>query len=127
MAIPFQPEPVEKLKARYSEALKDTYIQLDVSRGLQSRPGEHRKHVFDFYDGIRLIVSKEKSPLNAGGKILIHYSGSVLNDGQCADIDDTYLHHIVEHFALISGDTNEYQLRMISNLKVAHFIRVLEN
>lgn len=133
MALIFQPELVEELKARYKEALEDTYIQLDVARGLQPKPSQFRKHVFDFHDGIRLVISKEKSSIDHGSRLLIHYAGSVYkwneteDEYEHPDINDIYLHHMVEHHALISDDNNDFQLRMIIKGKVAHFIRVLHN
>lgn len=123
--IEFKPEPVADLRARYSLALKDSYNQVDVSRGLRVRPGNRPEHVFDFIDQIRLIISKEVEP---NGRLVIHISGSVRDeDDNNLKLNDTYLHHIIEHFGLLSESDKELEFKMISNEVVAHFYLRLDN
>ena len=69
----FEPEIEGSLKQRYSDAVVDVYDCLEVSKNPESRPGNKRKHVFDFFDGCRLIVSKERFP---DGKLMLHFSAS---------------------------------------------------
>lgn len=56
--MPFEPQQFEEVKARFPVALMSTY---DCRSGIPSpTPGELRAHVFDFTDGLRLIVSRDK-------------------------------------------------------------------
>ena len=58
---PFEPEPFESMLARLPAALE---IALDFKNGappLEMAPGLHRKHIFDFADGVRAIISRERN------------------------------------------------------------------
>jgi hypothetical protein len=57
--LEYEPELEETLRARYSAALTPIYDMKRVYSGKQS-PAEHRKHVFDFFDGTRIVAFKEK-------------------------------------------------------------------
>jgi len=70
--MPYAPEPVESARKRMPAALHDVYDPLEVEAGKQTRPGLLRKHVFDFEDGMRMIVSRE----TMDGKLWIHASFS---------------------------------------------------
>jgi len=69
----FEPEPDFALKSRYKDALEPVYDQKKIADGDVATPGSYRKHVFDFLDGCRLIVSREKAPC---GKVILHASAS---------------------------------------------------
>jgi hypothetical protein len=75
MMLEFEPEPMAKLKERYPLAIKDIYDVLAVHFNNMQRPGEKREHVFDFQDGMRLIVSKDKMP---GKAPYVHFSASII-------------------------------------------------
>lgn len=123
--IPFKPEKVEDLKERYPESIKELYIQLDVARGLRVRPGTQKENVFDFLDGVRLIISKEQEP---SLRLVIHISGSVRdNEDNAIKLEDHHIHHIVEHFNLISSNIGALELLGISNEKIVHLIYRLDN
>jgi hypothetical protein len=72
MALDFEPEIEETLKARFAEALEPVYDAAKVMSGGQ-RPGQLRKHVFDSFDGSRLIVSRDRMP---DGEMVLHVSVS---------------------------------------------------
>lgn len=72
MGLPFQPEPIEKLAVRYQKAMEKVYDADKITQGQIDRPGLHRENVFDFEDGIRLIISKDRT----SGRLYIHISGS---------------------------------------------------
>ena len=55
--LPFQKEPLEKLKARFPKAIEKVWI---VNDPMIDRPGLHREHLFDFESGMRLLISKDK-------------------------------------------------------------------
>lgn len=52
----YKPETIEELKARYPAALERIWTLEQVAAG--DRPGLERKYVFDFPDGLRMIISK---------------------------------------------------------------------
>ena len=121
----FKPHLLEELKARFPAAIEDTYIQLDVARGIRSRPGSHREHIFDFNDRVRLIISKEMEP---NGRLVIHCSGSISGiDGIPEELNDTKIHHIIEHWALVSGRNGEVEVKGITGGNVFHFYSRLDN
>jgi hypothetical protein len=61
MAQRLQSEPLAALRARYGEAVRDVYDHACIAAGQQNRPSNQRKHVFDFQDGLRLIVSRDRT------------------------------------------------------------------
>lgn len=69
-----QPESIETARARYHLALAQIY-ELEDQRNITPphTPGNKPEHVFDFDDGIRLIVSREQM---AGEDPVIHVSAS---------------------------------------------------
>lgn len=72
--IPFEPESIESAKKRIDAALVDVFDMAAIARMPESqRPGMDRKHVFDFEDGIRLLVSRDRMP---GGEVIVHISAS---------------------------------------------------
>lgn len=84
--VPFTPEPLSSLKARYAAALRVTFDSDMIAAGRQKRPGEMHACIFDTTGGIRLIVSREVHPgqppeTRAG----IHISASIHEGGVDAD------------------------------------------
>jgi len=72
MGLSFQPESNEKLAERFSRALDRIYDAEEISNKLDAdRPGLHRENVFDFEDGVRIIISRDR----ARDKIFLHLSG----------------------------------------------------
>ena len=76
MAIDFEPELEETMKARFAEALEPVYDAGVPVEGM--RPGQERKHVFDFFDGSRYIVSRERL---SDGELVMHVSVSFRGTG----------------------------------------------
>lgn len=71
-ALAFKPEPLLALQARLPEALAPIWDFRDSQP--ESGPGQRREHVFDFQDGLRLIVSRDKQD---EGKPYLHVSASI--------------------------------------------------
>jgi hypothetical protein len=59
MGIGFSAEPLRKMRERYPKALEDVYDAESINLGVMAPPGDQRKHVFDFHDGIRIVVSRD--------------------------------------------------------------------
>jgi hypothetical protein len=72
--VPFTPEPLAALRKRYPAAIAELVDQGEVLRGREPSPSGDRAHVFDALDGLRLIVSRERTP---DGRTCVHVSGSV--------------------------------------------------
>jgi len=72
--LPINIEPFETLRRRFSEAVKNSYDTLKIAANPKDRPGQKPEHVFDFDDGIRLIISRDRF----NEKEVLHFSGSVL-------------------------------------------------
>jgi hypothetical protein len=88
--LPYEPEPVASMQARFTLAIDPIIAVERVWAGLDPRPGEQRRHVFDFEDGLRLIVSRETYPTDSSigirlsGRTGIHLSGSAAGAMQSA-------------------------------------------
>lgn len=67
IALQFVPEPVDHLIARFHEALEPTYDAQEIADRKVTSPGQQRKHVFDFEDGVRCVASHE---VHNGRKVL---------------------------------------------------------
>lgn len=81
MGLPFEPQSIEQHKHRWHLAI-DPLLDLvhdragTIAKLATDRPGLHRPHLFDFLDGLRLIVSREFHPQLGE---MIHVSGSLGN------------------------------------------------
>lgn len=79
--VPFQPQPVEQLKARFPKAVAVVYdweagrrLAVKDLRHLDPvnfREGPPADHVFDFKDGMRIIVTQD---LEEDNKVFLHVS-----------------------------------------------------
>jgi hypothetical protein len=82
MGLKFKPLTVSEHRNRWSAALVKVWeygIPLDsIADHLGDRPGQHREHLFDFHDGIRLIVSADKY----GDGTYLHVSVSVSTESE---------------------------------------------
>jgi hypothetical protein len=72
MSLPFHPEDPELLWARYPAALTRVFRAEEIAAGGE-RPGELRVHVFDWPDGLRMIISREDV---GTGRAVLHVSAS---------------------------------------------------
>lgn len=72
MGLAFQPESLDAMRDRWDAALAPVWDVRAMMEG-QDRPGLNREHVFDFEDGNRFIVSRDRQ-LN--GDVMLHVSVS---------------------------------------------------
>jgi len=70
--LSFESETVKELKARYSEAMTKIYNPDIIIADNNESPGNNRKNVFDFEDGVRIVASRDKFD----NIYLTHYSMS---------------------------------------------------
>lgn len=75
MPLEFKPESVEQARDRFTKAVEKVWT---VTAAMLSRPGIERENVFDFFDGLRLIVSREK--VAHGTDVMLHVSASMQPD-----------------------------------------------
>lgn len=57
--IPYDPELVQVMRKRLPRAVDRTFDPVVLKADPSKTPGKSRRHVFDFTDGMRLIVSNE--------------------------------------------------------------------
>lgn len=59
--LPFEPQPLEIHRLRYTAAVHHLWPWVDNNHTGDS-PAYHREHVFDFPDGVRMVVSRVSPP-----------------------------------------------------------------
>jgi hypothetical protein len=96
--LPFEPEIEETLKARYPEAIRDVVDIGKIGSNPEVRPGLSREHVFDFFDGLRLIVSRDKMDLTT----VVHISASMYPTNTFVRVEE-FFDFVMEHFVAIRG------------------------
>jgi hypothetical protein len=70
------PQPLETLKDRFYDAIKRSFSVQKVIDKVEERPGSLPEHVFDFEEGIRIIISRDRYK----EKEVIHFSASLLGN-----------------------------------------------
>jgi hypothetical protein len=73
--LPFRPEPLDRLRARYPEALREVFDPQSVTLGMQLPAWACPRNVFDCEDGLRIIVSRD----DLGGRVgvVLHVSAAL--------------------------------------------------
>jgi hypothetical protein len=115
--LPFKPETIEDLRARYQSALTTIFDIAEIEAG-GVRPGQLRRHVFDCEDGIRLLISRDRDSRNAAtSKPALHVSASVEKGYEVYTMAERgelspegFLRMAKERFASISGDPRRLRL-----------------
>lgn len=111
------PEPLEALQARYPACLEFVYDQRAIVETGAVRPGEVAAQVFDFDDGLRLIVGRER---DFAGAVWLHFSASFAAHCRIVDefrllkltmplaaIFERWRRGVPGRFAELSGDARE--------------------
>jgi hypothetical protein len=84
------------LKKRYAKAITKIYDVNKIGENhIADRPGLHQEHIFDFKDGLRLIISKDQSE----GALYLHASGSLRKPFK----DMSMVPEIIKRWMLLSG------------------------
>lgn len=117
MGLPFKPEPIEKLRERYPAAIKDVF---DAREGTPSpRPGELRANVFDFHEGLRLIISMDRVQDDI---TLLHLSARP-EKAIALYPDHSFRRIAIESFVVISGDHGMWTFIRKTGGGVYHWVR----
>lgn len=114
MGLPFIPEPVEKMVERFQKAFEHEFDVDKIANGAPDRPGTHRENVFDYEDGIRLIISKDRS----GERVFIHLSASSLKEMGGKEM----LESMVKRFLVLNAAPFEGQGAASSTDGVIHIL-----
>jgi len=117
-ALEFIPEPFEKLKARFNKSLEIVYSTTVIAKDETQRPGQKRENVFDFEDGVRLIIGREIIQ----AKEVIHISGSVSEKLYTGKLDESLLNLMVNKFQSLIDFPVEIELVAITEKGIPHFI-----
>lgn len=72
--VPFNPRSFSTQRERLPEALEEIHDIEDIAEDPSARPGANERHVFDFYSGLRLIISIDRDELIG---TVLHLSVSV--------------------------------------------------
>jgi len=130
MKLPHQPEELEAMRKRYPAAIEKKYNLLAVEMGLQVEPAAKQHHLFDFDDGLRIIISRDTQD----GIVVIHFSGSIepgwplYQRATAGHLTATeLLALIVTRFRDISGDQRQVHLVGLSPVKKVPHFHIFEN
>lgn len=109
---------MEALKEKYKNALSNPYSVDKVIEGSQIRPGIKPEHVFDFENGIRLIISRDYH----GGKEYIHISGSYDEKTYKGKVGAPLLARMRMSYWEVSGKTFEFPKPIYSKGGIPHWL-----
>lgn len=116
MGLPFEPELEEALRGRFTKALSPVYLVEDIQKGGR-RPGQSRNHVFDYFDGTRLIISRERSrELGACLHVSVSFQPGMSITGE------ELLRTVVEKVNGLRGDVPGLIRAFVSREGIVHFI-----
>lgn len=117
--VPWTPEPLAALRARYRQALVGVVDHATFIPGETTPPSAYTRHVFDTEGGVRLIVSIERC---ADGRIGTHVSASFHGEPPAGLATlRPLLAHIVAVWQSMSGETREPEFLGVSDGAVPHF------
>lgn len=78
--LEFRPESDQELAGRFDLAIREVVIPDLIASGRRQRPGMQRENVFDFQDGVRLVVSRDRLPCG----VRLHVSCSLVEGSRVA-------------------------------------------
>jgi hypothetical protein len=112
-SLQFEPESIESARERFEVAIEPIFDAYSL------RPVLSRQHVFDFDDGVRLVVTRDRM----GAEFRIHISASIAPgfDEKWAS-GEGFLESVQQHWRDLRG--NEIHFMGFSKLGVPHFFEV---
>lgn len=121
--IPFNTQPLSQLKERYNYAIKARNNLTNILANPEERPGAKPVHIFDFEDGIRLIVSRDVIKEME----VIHFSGSINEALFKGKLNKALLSTMVTHFIELSEYRGAITMSGFSDTGIPHFYCLLTN
>lgn len=110
--LPFEPEPIDALRARYPQAVALIFA-LDLMRSSSPPwPGSLRSQVFDCQDGLRLVVYRQKTgrhPLNFHVLASAPPESAIMEAIYRGDSPTTFVEAALSRFRDVSGDLRPIQ------------------
>lgn len=124
--LPFRPQPVNELRGRYQHALQHLFdCRGERAKRLRPRPGELYGNIFDFEEGLRLIISREQYD-DTGPYLHVR---ALLVEGTLThpyELDDPRFHiYALNRFHQISRSDEPLGFMGLSSGKIPHFGRKL--
>ena len=93
--LPVEVQTLEQMRARFHLAVDEPVVTSEVEEGLRPAPSRDRRHVFDFKDGMRLVVSVDRvidqDYLHASASGDEHYGDTVKGEGLEGMVEDVLL------------------------------------
>lgn len=129
MGFNFQPEDVEAINLRMPAALERLWDQEAVRKDVEAnglgaeRPGADRKYIFDYPDGMRLIVSREKTKTMESAvhiSATLHH-GLLVRLWVAGKLSGKQLQEMVRTRIRTAIGVREIELVGISDMGVAHW------
>lgn len=124
------PRTLADHQQRYPAALRTVFDTEAIQYSGAKRPGECCENVFDFADGLRLIISRDKMP---DGEILVHVSASAQHGSEMYKsiksgemTPSMFCSEIARRHALISCKQSGLELMGFSDGKGVPHFRVVE-
>jgi hypothetical protein len=132
--VPFKAEPLKDLQARYPQALDFVYDSDAMRDSNAIRPGEVAAQLFDFEDGLRLLISLERRPQGT----VLHLSSSFETESELygffrketetkspTQVMELFIEMTRRRFIELSGDAQPPPLIGMSNF-IPHFVKEYE-
>lgn len=117
--VPWTPQPLAQLSARYLAAIAPFVDHRDARRADFEPPSGDPRHVFDCEDGLRLIVSRERC---LDGREGVHISASFyLEAPPYVRTAEDQIAWITDRWQTLSRSTRSPELLMISEGNIPHF------
>lgn len=111
LILPFQPEPIDSLRARYQDALVEVFDGELIALGTIVKPGYHRRNVFDFDDTLRLIISRSVSPCGCESVVIVAWIIRSPETPEEFSSILTFAHAASQRFWSLSGTTGSLNYR----------------
>lgn len=125
--LPFRPQSIDEQRQRYPHALQHLFdCRGERAKRLRPKPSDLYGNIFDFEDGLRLLISREQ--YDDTGPYL-HISASPVEEGKLTlsyKLDDPRFHvYALNRFHEISDDTQPLGFMGLSPGNIPHFGRKL--
>ena len=108
----FTPESISALSARLPPILEEVYDVESILLGVWESPMNLRRHLFDFYCGIRLIISRDRW---LDGGVSVHVRGGLVDSVDRCAMQLPSCHTVV---------MMEYCYRELGNESTLHFFGI---